>query len=165
MTTHKPKPPEGVALVVMDSLPPTLDIPPMQPTGFRIQHGISDITAQAPRDDSITPAVVWDKPCGIGDVLASADAHLTPAVLKATLFSEALCRLEQMKGERDALDRNIIAQQDRVQECHHASVEAERAEIRRVFGDPIMHMTVEEWEKLTPEEKSKFINARPVSKE
>lgn len=97
------------------------------------------MTNQRPKTDGV---VVCDTaylpvgiaPIGITDLTERVDATMTPAVIKATLFSEALCRLEQMKGEREQLDRNIKAQVDRMRELSREMDEVVEAEIKRVTG-------------------------------
>lgn len=92
----------------------------------------------------------------LSDVLHAVDSR-SRAVLAAEEFVAALCRLEIMKGERSQMDRNILAQEDRVRECHVESMRTEKAEMERVIGSKLSNMTAKEWEKLTDKEKHDLV--------
>lgn len=100
---------------------------------------------------------------GISDLTHAVDSR-SKAVLAAEEFAAALCRLEIMKGEHEQQGRNILAQKDRVRECHAISMKTQKDEMSRAIGSQLGDITLTEWEKMSSEEKKVLLGKQEVGR-
>ena len=79
-----------------------------------------------------------DQPMGISDITQRVDAQLTPVVIAATRHAESLCRIERLKGEREAIQLQIIAETDNAHELERDMLAKARAETERVCAGSLL---------------------------